>query len=40
MKKGEITMKKFETPEIEVVVVSDIVSIIPDIPVGGSVEEL
>lgn len=33
-------MKKFETPEIEVVVVSDIVSITPDIPAGSSIEEL
>lgn len=33
-------MKKFETPEIEIVVVSDIVSVIPDIPVGSSIEEL
>lgn len=38
MKKGEITMKKFETPEIEVIVISDVIT--DDIPVGGSVEEL
>lgn len=33
-------MKKFETPEIEVVVVSDIVSNGDDIQVGSSIEEL